>query len=288
MNTYIFYIGKDVEQDDFVDDADAMSYAKRLENEYGKPVKVARWLDNGESYSKKKDQAVDKKLIGMINDMLNIQQDNVHDAYSAGMFNGIEAVAAVIEQREPKFVDCPKVPMGERLLGILNQAREEKPTGPGDQARYHAIFITELEKIYGYYSTWIVGKSELSILPALLEHEKQFIVTRNDIIKAFGLPERAFRPIEDPRTKPKVGSLVHYISIEGKEFPAIVRHPWDYIPHPDCKGKCNLQVFAISFDGNNDMITEAWFSQGKAPVTFVTGAPYSFEHKPNTWHWPEF
>ena len=91
--------------------------------------------------------------IPSLNDMLNIQENCVVDAYSAGMFNGIEAVAATIEKREPEYKDCPRVPLGERLLLVLNQAREEKEQMErGDTARYQAIVVTELEKLFAFHS----------------------------------------------------------------------------------------------------------------------------------------
>lgn len=43
------------------------------------------------------------------NEMLQVQKDSYdYDPYMHGMYNGMELILSIIEEREPKFLNAPK------------------------------------------------------------------------------------------------------------------------------------------------------------------------------------
>lgn len=47
--------------------------------------------------------------------------------------------------------------VGEALLGALKTLRTNKPTERNERARRYAVTITEMEKVWAYFHTWVIA-----------------------------------------------------------------------------------------------------------------------------------
>ena len=45
----------------------------------------------------------------------------------------------------------------EKFEELLKKLQDEKPTERGEEARRFAVTITELEKVYAYYTTFVLS-----------------------------------------------------------------------------------------------------------------------------------
>lgn len=65
-----------------------------------------------------------KRITETVRNLRTMQNDNIHDDYSCGVYNGLELALAVIENREPVFATCDKEP-----INITHNEEQEKPVG---------------------------------------------------------------------------------------------------------------------------------------------------------------
>jgi hypothetical protein len=141
---------------------------------------------------------------------------------------------------------------------IINQAKAEKPNDRSDRDRYHAIFITELEKVAAYYQMYCV---EPMVIPVEASDSEKQLLFSDDLVE---------------------GNIVHYVMPDHQHRPAIIVQVWDR-EHID--GACSLIVFV---DGTND-VKRNFNDPIKETVTnfWEPRALHSETHEPGTWHWIE-
>lgn len=221
-----------------------------------------------------------------IQKMLKIQEQTMdHSPYMVGMYNGIEAVLSVAEEREPKFLDCWPMQFNGDLDMVVNWAKETKPQDRSEQARYHSIFITELEKVIAFHKTYVipaittfpVGRElPVSVPEGMMNPGPVFVTVNNAPI------EGSKKEQSNPLDRMFVGAIVHYVFQTGECRPAVIVRIWD---HEHINGCCNLVVLT---DGSNDAMRSVEDAKKDAVTTlWQTSRLYSEKQEPLTWHWPE-
>ena len=179
-----------------------------------------------------------------------------------------------------------KTDTGAALEHTIQLAKQNKPGDRSELDRKHAIFITELEKIQGYYEAVLKPKGVNISTPEVKKAQVPY-----------GQPQL------DPMAGLIEGRIVHFVMPDGQHRPAIVVRVWyvavsdgpEPIKAPPENGVCQLQVFS---DGTNDLpyheaeeeafrnagLDEAYVRRG---IIWKTSVLYSEACAPGTWHWIE-